>query len=66
MVPLHDGLGPLPHALFSPFCVGERLQAGFVREALQNSFKQGCNTSLKRVGNSPHKTELNLYFELGV
>ena len=31
---------------------------------LQDSFKQGCNTSLKRVGNLPHKTELKLYFEL--
>ena len=33
---------------------------------LQNSFKVGCNTSLKRVGNLPHKTELKLYFELGL
>ena len=35
-------------------------------EVLQNSFKVPCNTSLKGVGNLPHKTELKLHFELGL
>ena len=35
-------------------------------EVLQNSIKVGCNTRLKGVGNLPHKTDLKLYFELGL
>ena len=35
-------------------------------EVLQNSIKFGCNTRLKGVGNLPHKTDLKLYFELGL
>ena len=35
-------------------------------EVLQNSIKVGCNTRLKGVGNLPHKTDLKLYFGLGL
>ena len=35
-------------------------------EVLQNSIKVGCNTRLKGVGNLPRKTDLKLYFELGL
>ena len=32
----------------------------------QNSIKVGCNTRLKRVRVLPHKTKLNMDFELGL
>ena len=35
-------------------------------EALQNPIKVGCNTRLKGVGHLPRKTNLKLYFELGI
>ena len=39
---------------------------GLLVEVSQNSIKHGCNTSLKGVGKLPHKTDLKLYFELGL
>jgi hypothetical protein len=35
-------------------------------EVLQNSIKVGCNTRLKRVRVLPHKTDLNMDFELAL
>ena len=35
-------------------------------EVSQNSIKPGCHTRLKRVRVLPRKTDLKLYFELGV
>ena len=53
-------------AAATPAAAVTAADAAQATEVLQNSIKVGCNTRLKGVGNLPHKTDLKLYFELGL